>query len=147
MSSADPRPPQESRFRHVVLLWRRSIQARVVVSTVVLSLVVGVVVGLVLLQQTRDGLLDDRVRSVVREATAETAAAQAALQAVPYTDSNSYTQRQELIEPIKERGLARGFAVVLAGPVEGGGFSTGGRFYTSGLDLASVPESLREAFS
>lgn len=146
MSSVDDPRPEESRLRRAALFWRRSIQARVVASTVLLSLIVGVGVGLVLLQQTRDGMLDDRVRSVVREATAETAAAQAALQTVPYTDSNSYTQRQELIEPIKERGLARGFAVVLAGPVEDGGFSTGGRFYTSGLDLASVPDRLREEF-
>ena len=50
--------------RRGLTFWRRSIQARVVVSTVVLSAVVVSVVGWFLLQQTRDGLLDHRVDAV-----------------------------------------------------------------------------------
>ena len=53
--------------RGALTFWRRSIQARVVASTVLLSAVVVGVVGWLLLQQTRDGLLDQRVAAVVAE--------------------------------------------------------------------------------
>jgi two-component system sensor histidine kinase MtrB len=133
-----------------VTFWRRSIQARVVASTVLLTTLVVGVVGWFLLQQTRDGLLDNRIDVVMSEVSAETAAARARMDAVPYLETNEFTQRQDLIEPIKERGNARGFSVALAGPVEpggDGGFSSGGAFYTPGLDLASIPDELRERFS
>ena len=63
-----PPPP----YAGGLTFWRRSIQARVVVSTVLLSAVVVSVVGWFLLQQTRDGLLDHRVDAVVAEANDET---------------------------------------------------------------------------
>lgn len=118
------------------------------VSTVLLSALVVTAVGWFLIQQTRDGLLKNRVETVMGEANAETAAARDRLDAVPYTDTNEFTQRQDLIEPIKERGDARGFAVALAGPVsESDGFATGGAFYTAGLDLGSIPQRLRDRFA
>ena len=45
-------------LRRVLTVWRRSIQARVVVSTVVLSALAVSAVGWLLLQQVRDGLLE-----------------------------------------------------------------------------------------
>lgn len=144
-----PREGVGATLRRAVTFWRRSIQARVVVSTVLLSALVVTGVGWFLLQQTRDGLLENRVSAAMDEANAETAAAADRLAAVPYTDTNEFTQRQDLVEPIKNRGDARGFAVALAGPVRdsGDGFATGGAFYTAGLDLDSIPENLRERFS
>ena len=53
--------------RRALTFWRRSIQARVVASTLILSAVVVSVVGWFLLQQTRDGLLDQRVGILERE--------------------------------------------------------------------------------
>ena len=53
-------------LRRALTFWRRSIQARVVASTVLLSAVVIAAVGWLLLQQTRDGLLDHRVDAVDR---------------------------------------------------------------------------------
>ena len=50
-------------IRRALTFWRRSIQARVVVSTVVLSALVIVGVGWFLLQQTREGLLEQRVEA------------------------------------------------------------------------------------
>ncbi|MGZ6744796.1 MAG: hypothetical protein ACXVD0_02725, partial [Nocardioides sp.] len=46
--------------RRGLTFWRRSIQARVVVSTLVLSAAVVSVVGWYLLHQTRQGLLEHR---------------------------------------------------------------------------------------
>ncbi|MDQ4114527.1 MAG: hypothetical protein M3306_26050, partial [Actinomycetota bacterium] len=61
-------------LRRALTFWRRSIQARVVVSTLVLSAIVICAVGWFLLQQTRDGLLRHRVDVVVGEVEAEVAA-------------------------------------------------------------------------
>ena len=68
--------------RRALTFWRRSIQARVVISTVLLSAVVFSVVGWFLLQQTRDGLLENRVEAVVTEANGGTAAARKLLRSV-----------------------------------------------------------------
>ncbi|HSU02185.1 MAG TPA: two-component sensor histidine kinase, partial [Nocardioides sp.] len=61
--------------------WRRSVQARVVASTVLLSAFVVGVVGWFLMEQTRDGLLENRVEAVVAEAESENEAAREALSA------------------------------------------------------------------
>ena len=58
-------------LRRGLTFWRRSILARVVASTVILTALVIAGVGWLLLQQTRDGLLDDRVAAVTREAADE----------------------------------------------------------------------------
>jgi len=133
--------------RRGLTFWRRSIQARVVASTVLLSIVVISVVGWYLLQQTRDGLLDHRVRTVVAEANDETAEARKRLGAVTGTDSDVASQQSDLIEPIIQRGDTRGFWVVLSGPTgPDGRISNGGARYTRGLDTSSVPPSLEEHF-
>ncbi|MBS2939034.1 HAMP domain-containing histidine kinase [Nocardioides sp. J2M5] len=127
--------------------WRRSVQARVVVSTVLLSAAVVGVVGWFLMQQTRDGLLDQRVDAVVAEAESETEAAREALAATSGLDADESRQQQDLVEPIIARGATRGFAVVLSPPVgEGSRLADGGAKFTQGLDLASVPESLEARF-
>ncbi len=58
-------------LRRGLTFWRRSIQARVVASTVILTAVVIAAVGWLLLQQTRDGLLDQRVQAVTGEVADE----------------------------------------------------------------------------
>ena len=134
-------------LRRGLTFWRRSIQARVVASTVVLSAVVVSIVGWFLLQQTREGLLDHRVGAVVAEANNETTDARARLAAAPGTDIDSASQQRDLIEPIIQRGATRGFSVVLAGPVgEGGRIADGGAESTLGLDTSSVPVSLEQHF-
>ncbi|WP_203336844.1 MtrAB system histidine kinase MtrB [Nocardioides limicola] len=120
--------------------WRRSIQARVVASTVVLSFATGSVVGWFLLQQTREGLLEHRVDAALSEAASETAEAERRLAAVSGTEFDPAGQRAQLVEPVILRGSARGFAVVLAGP----GF--GVQILTPGVDTDSVPERLRRHF-
>jgi two-component system sensor histidine kinase MtrB len=136
-------------LRRAPTFWRRSIQARVVASTVVLSAVVISVVGWFLLQQTRDGLLAHRVAAVVAEAGNETRDARARLAAASGTDLDHAAQQRDLVEPIIASGESRGFGVVLAGPVgaSGGRIAQGGAQFTPGLDTASVPPSLEEHFA
>ena len=135
-------------LRRGLTFWRRSIQARVVASTLVLSAAVVGVVGWFLLQQTREGLLEQRVDAVVAEANTERADAETRLGSVPGTDVDATAQQAELIDPIIQRGLTRGFSVVLAGPI---GENTGriaqrGTRSSPGLDTASVPGSLESRF-
>lgn len=133
--------------RRGLTFWRRSIQARVVASTVLLSIVVIGVVGWYLLRQTRDGLLDHRVTAVVAEANDETAEARNRLDAVVGTDADVAGQLRELVEQIDQRGDSRGFAVVLSGPTgPEGRISDGGALYTRGLDTSSVPVDLERHF-
>lgn len=135
------------RLRRALTFWRRSIQARVVASTVVLSAVVVSGVGWILLQQTRDGLLRHRAEVVLGEVDAEVADAQDRLEAASGREVNASQQQRDLVDPIIERGDSRGYAVVLAGPEgEGQPLRTGGGEYTSGLDLVSVPTALEAHF-
>ncbi|MFC6287545.1 MtrAB system histidine kinase MtrB [Nocardioides sp. GCM10027113] len=135
--------------RRALTFWRRSIQARVVASTVLLSALVVSAVGWFLLQQTREGLLSHRVEAVVAEANNETAQAREQLGAAGGTDVDVGAQQRALVEPIIVRGNTRGFGVVMAGPVgeESSRIADGGAKFTQGLDRSSVPESLEEHFS
>ena len=127
--------------------WRRSVQARVVVSTVLLSAIVVGIVGAFLIQQTRDGLLEHRVEAVVTEAESETEAARTALTATLGLDVDEARQRDDLVTPIIERGATRGFAVVLSPPIgDGSRLADGGAKFTQGLDLSSVPQALEAEF-
>jgi two-component system, OmpR family, sensor histidine kinase MtrB len=134
--------------RRALTFWRRSIQARVVASTLLLSALVFGAVGWFLLQQTRDGLLDGRVTAVVAEANNETADAEQRLEGVPGTDSDPVRQKSQLVEPIIERGATRGFSVVLTGPAgkKNTGLAAGGNIFSPTLDTASVPLRLQDHF-
>ncbi|MBE7323464.1 HAMP domain-containing histidine kinase [Nocardioides sp. Y6] len=134
-------------MRRFLTAWRRSIQARVVTSTVLLCLVVGGATGWFLLRTTRDGLVEQRVERVLAEASAETAQARNRLSFATGTDVDASGQRDDLIAPIIARGAASGFAVVLSPPVgERTGLRAGGVRFTQNLDVASVPPSLARQF-
>jgi two-component system sensor histidine kinase MtrB len=120
--------------------WRRSIQARIVVNTVLLSAAVVSAVGWYLLQETRDGLVDNRVQVVVAEAGNETAEAERRLAGVPGTDYDTAQQLELLVAPIIQRGQLRGFGVVLTGPA--GGEGTGSIRSSPDLETDSVPKTL-----
>ena len=133
--------------RRGLTFWRRSIQARVVASTLILSAGVVSVVGWFLLQQTRDGLLEHRVDAVVAEANDETAEARDLLKSAPGIDSDAFGQQRSLAGTLIQRGETRGFSVVLVGPTEPGSrISDGGANRTSGLDTTSVPAALERHF-
>src|SRR6478752_924901 len=133
--------------RRALTFWRRSIQARVVASTLLLSAAVISVVGWFLLQQTRDGLLDHRVDAVVAQSNDETEAARKLLSSAPGTDSDVVSQQQALAATIIQRGETRGFSAVLFGPADSGGrIDDGGATFTPRLDTSSVPASLEQHF-
>lgn len=133
-------------LRWALTFWRRSLQARVVVSTVLLSAAVIAVVGWLLLRQTRDGLVQHRVDAAVAEAAGETDDARRRLVGVLGTDTDAAAQQKDLAEPIIQRGESRGYGVVLAAPSAAGDDVESGATFTPGLDRASVPAALVSYF-
>jgi two-component system, OmpR family, sensor histidine kinase MtrB len=134
-------------LRRGLTFWRRSIQARVVASTLVLAAAVISVVGWFLLQQTREGLLDHRVDAVVAEASDETSGARDLLKASRQSGNDPVEQQRDLAGILIGRGETRGFSVVLVGPAEPRSrIADGGTAFTSGLDTSSVPASLERHF-
>ncbi|GEP38732.1 two-component sensor histidine kinase [Nocardioides psychrotolerans] len=134
-------------LRRALTFWRRSIQARVVASTLLLSAAVISGVGWFLLSSTKDGLLEHRVDAVLAEAEASTEEARNRLEAASGTEVNASRQQRELADQIIARGDTRGFSVVLGVPArEGARLSDGGPEYTTDLDLVSVPETLQQHF-
>jgi two-component system sensor histidine kinase MtrB len=136
-----------SEIRRALTFWRRSIQARVVASTVVLSAVVVTAVGWVLLQQTQRGLLDHRVDAVLVEVNTAMAEANKQLDGA-LTSSDPNEQQTALGDLFVQRGGSRGFRVVLIGPI--GAVPTideGAPILTRGLHTSSVPASLEQHFA
>ena len=134
-------------FRRGLTFWRRSIQARVVASTVILSAVVIAGVGWLLLQQTRDGLLDQRVGAVTGEVADEIQEANGKLASAPGQDADPSVQRSDLTEAIIQRGSTRGYGVVVAGPAGAGvRIADGGTERSSHFSSSSVPVSLEQHF-
>ncbi|HET6561080.1 MAG TPA: histidine kinase dimerization/phospho-acceptor domain-containing protein, partial [Marmoricola sp.] len=131
-------------LRGAVTVWRRSIQARVVISTVLLSAVVVSLVGWTLMQQITDGLVRDRVDAAVAEAARSSNDVQSTLSAAAY-DVDVGSQLPALVSTVVSRGAVRGYDVALIGPLSGSDTAPvgGGEFSTPGLLLSSVPERLR----
>ena len=123
-------------------LWRRSLQARVVLSTVALSAVVIALLGLALLRQISDGLVGERVDIALAEAGQSSAEVQSILSAAS-ADFDVDAQLSDLAARVVERGRSQGYDVVLTGPLGSSGGTAGGRRFTPGLDPRSVPTSLR----
>ena len=131
-------------FRGPARSWRRSVQARVVISTVALSALVVVLLGLVLLRQISEGLVDSRVRSALDEAGRSTAEVQTELSAAT-ADIDLDTKLPALLARVVSRGQGQGFGVVLVGPLPlAGDVGREGQRFTPGLDPASVPLGLRQ---
>jgi two-component system sensor histidine kinase MtrB len=138
-----------SRLRRPPTFWRRSIQARVVASTLVLSAVVICAVGWYLLRQTRDGLLENRVDAVLAESASATRDAQGRLQAAPVGGTDAASQVQDLAREIIGRADTRGYQVVITGPVDAGvPLSDAVATYSAGLDVvATLPTALLDRMS
>ena len=139
------RPPYP-RAQVLWTFWRRSIQARVVVSTLLLSAVVVSLVGWVLLRQITDGLVEGKTESSVAEATRGAVDAQRRLSGASGTDFDSSAQLTQLVASIVQRGSVQGYDVVLTGPIAGSseGIAAGsGTRNTQGVRSDSIPPRLR----
>jgi len=129
----------------VATAWRRSIQIRVVLSTVLLSAVIVTLVGWTLSRQITDGLVRDRVDEAVAEAARSSADLQSSLSAAS-SDFDANAELPTLMSRVVSRGTVRGYDVVLIGPLtdaSGSPTSEGGEFLTPGLSLSSIPQRLR----
>ena len=138
--------PIRRQVRRAVTVWRRSIQARVVISTLLLSAVVVSLVGWVLIQQITSGLLKSKTDSSVAEAARATADAQTRLSAADGNDFDSATQITQLVSTLVSRGTVQGYEIVLRGPIAGSATSatTGaGTSSTPGVLASSIPERRR----
>jgi two-component system, OmpR family, sensor histidine kinase MtrB len=135
-------------LRRAATLWQRSIQVRVVVSTLLLSAVVVTLVGWVLMRQITDGLVAGKTSTSVAEATRGAYEAQSRLEGAPGTEFDSSAQLAQLVAGIVARGDVQGYDVVLDGPVAGTGQTTqggaGGTFKSPDILTASIPERLRD---
>ncbi len=136
----------DSPIRRAATVWRRSIQARVVISTLLLSAVVVTLVGMVLMRQITDGLVAAKTEAAVAEATRGTLDAQNRLSGASGTDFDSSTQLTQLASSIVARGTVQGYDVVLTGPIAGSSQAVAagsGTLNTPGVQSDSVPERLR----
>jgi two-component system sensor histidine kinase MtrB len=127
-------------------VWQRSIQARVVISTLLLSAVVVSLVGWVLLHQVTDGLVQSKTESSVSESTRATAEAERRLSAANGTDFDANTQIAQLVRTLVSRGTVQGYDIVLIGPIAGSSNAVAagsGTSNTPGVLSESIPASLR----
>ena len=141
------RPSSPSTLHRAFTFWRRSIQARVVISTLALSAVVISGVGWLLLQQTQTGLLEHRVDNAVAEVETAMAGAEGNLQTSSASLGDISRERSDLVTQLIDRGGSRGFTVVSTQPVGSSAIYPAGATYTSGLNPDSVPTSLRQHFA
>lgn len=133
--------------RYLVDGWRRSIQARVVIGTLTLSAVLAMLAGWVQLRQVTDGLLDSKVQASLTQAVRDADTAQSQLDS---TEIGNFfdvgPEIRKLIESLSPRDEARGYDVVIIGPVAGTRDNASGGSLTSGaVDPAtSIPASLMD---
>ncbi len=138
--------PVRQALRRVTTVWRRSIQARVVISTLLLSAVVVSLVGWVLLRQITGGLVTAKTDLAVTEAARATAEAQGRLSAASGNDFDASTQLTQLVSTLVSRGSVQGYEILLRGPIDGSTtrLTTGaGTSSTPGVLGASIPRPLR----
>jgi len=146
-----PAGPVWRRIRRTIAdgltFWRRSIRTRVVVTIVLLGAVVAGSVGWLLIRQISDGLVHTRVVAAVAEAESETQSARDGLESAGTSDFDPDTQLTKLATTLVSRGDARGYYVVVLGPIDAdnvAGPATGVR-KTGGISEATVPARLQRA--
>lgn len=103
----------------IARIWRRSIQARVVTSTIVLSALVVALTGWALLRDVASGLAEDRSTAAISEARSGFDYAQtqldASVETEPTTQSQTLTQMVDSLT--RSRGAQRTYELVLEGPL------------------------------
>jgi two-component system sensor histidine kinase MtrB len=131
-------------WRFFIGRYRRSIQFRVVATTLILSGVVIALLGLVVLNQVRDGLLNNKQRVALAETSAGLAAAQNELDAADRTDPSSLDDLlYQVVINLTNRGSAALYDVVIL-QADAGTPTPGSAGLTSCESCAaSVPDQLR----
>ncbi|MGI8434463.1 MAG: MtrAB system histidine kinase MtrB [Nocardioidaceae bacterium] len=134
--------------RALVHLWRRSIQARVVIGTLSLSAVLAILAGLVLLHRVADGLLASKQQSALSQAAAGVDTAQSTLDSSPIGNSFDVGQvLNPLVNVLSPRDVAHNdFYVAFTGtsnPVDENSASQGSRGSPDVNFGITVPGSLQ----
>ncbi|MGH3507533.1 MAG: MtrAB system histidine kinase MtrB [Nocardioidaceae bacterium] len=130
----------------LVDLWRRSIQARVVIGTLLLSTVLTVLAGWILLRQVADGVLDSKRQAALTQAAAGIDTAQSELDAADvsnFFDAGSLLN--QLIDVLAPRDDTRDdYSILIAGPYDAtdGTSVTGGIKASETVDPRTIPEDL-----
>jgi two-component system sensor histidine kinase MtrB len=122
--------------------WRRSLQTRVIATTLLLSGTVSILIGATILHQVRAGLLDSATRSALGQLSAGVGRAQNQFAAQP--GSNPHAVEKTSYHVVSELSPGRDQdsydVVMLPGAAALG-------TYGSAADIASVPLNLRHAVS
>ena len=134
-------------FESLIHLWRRSIQARVVIGTLTLSAVLAILAGWVMLSRVTDGVVESREQSAVSQAEAGVEAAQSTLAAKEIGDPFDVGPAlNELIVLLSPRDAGRDdYYVVITGPtsVDSPAGDTGGSLGSDVIEASSsLPDDL-----
>jgi two-component system, OmpR family, sensor histidine kinase MtrB len=132
-------------LRRMVTRWRRSIQIRVVSSTLVVSAVVVVLLGLVVLEQVKSGLLQAKIRSSTNEELIGRGTAQQLLS--EGTGINALLTTVKNLSSQQPRRQAGGYEVVGFLQPAPGQVSLSQPATSSDFKASSVPAKLIESVS
>lgn len=134
-------------FVVAVRAWRRSVQARVVISTFVLCSIVIGLVGWMLVRQVAEGLVDNRRAAALAVAKEGFTTTQENIKPSSVTDSfrESELMGQLYGQLVNEGGSSRAYEVVLEGPLHSPGHEGPGtgRRSVSDLKPQSIPSELK----
>lgn len=128
--------------------WRRSLQLRVVATTMIVSMAVVALLGFFLMQQIQSGLLRAKEHAALREAYAGLNIAQDQLN---LTDTQDSQPAESLLDPLirslaERSGPADLYEVVIrSGPSNAAGPSSARGRATGSISTRSVPDRLAEA--
>lgn len=132
-----------------VNIWRRSVQARVVMSTLVLCAIVIGLVGWVLVRQVAEGLVDNRRDASLSVAKEGFSTAQENITASPaqgaFDESQTMDRVYDLL--VTQGGSSRAYEVVLEGPLTSSDDASvqTGRRSPSALSPSSIPTVLKSS--
>jgi len=132
--------------RRTASLWRRSIQARVVIGTLALSALLSILAGWVMLTRVADGLVESREQSALSQAVAGAETAQSTLEAKEIGDPFDVGPAlNELIDLLSPRDADRDdYYVLINGPRNpfDESASDGGSRGAPQITVSSLPDDL-----
>jgi two-component system sensor histidine kinase MtrB len=104
--------------RRVIRLWRRSIQARVVIGTLALSAVLSILAGWILLSRVADGLLESKRQAAISQTAAGVDTAQSAIDSADIANQlDTGAVLNTVIELLSPRDSSRDdYFVAITGP-------------------------------
>src|SRR3954454_7262661 len=132
----------------VIRLWRRSIQARVVIGTLALSAILSILAGWILLSRVADGLLESKRQAAISQTAAGVDTAQSAIDSADISNQlDTGAVLNTIIELLSPRDSSRDdYFIAITGPTTvADPLSLGGARGAGNIDLgATLPDDLVE---